>query len=125
MAENTVYPKVILKKKQIPVLIDFCLEESIEFNVKQQNFPNTDWEVELKFKDYKTAIAAGMFLRDNKFEVDGIDLLKYKKNSVNSQKKEDKTESPKAESTSKTSKSDSLFISDTDNKEDISQPSLL
>ena len=45
MAENVNYPKVLLKKKQISILVDFCLEESIEFSVKQQNFPETDWEV--------------------------------------------------------------------------------
>ena len=42
MAENVVFPKVILKKKQIPVLIEFCLDESIEFSVKQQTFPETE-----------------------------------------------------------------------------------
>jgi hypothetical protein len=80
MADNNL-PKVILKKKQIPVLIDFCLEESIEFSVRQQSFPETDWEVELKLKDYKTAILVGMFLRENKFEVEGIDPQRYRKSS--------------------------------------------
>ncbi|MGC8824278.1 MAG: hypothetical protein ACP5PZ_06745 [Bacteroidales bacterium] len=100
MADNNMYPKVILKKKQIPVLIDFCLEESIEFSVRQQTFPETDWEVELRLKDYRTAVLVGMFLRENKMELDGIDPQRYKKqqpSTSNARKSEDKTENPKSE----------------------------
>jgi hypothetical protein len=91
MADNSANPKVVLKKKQIPVLIDFCLEESIEFSVKQQNFPETDWEVELKLKDIKTAIMVGMFLRENKFDIEGIDTQRYKK-PASSKKSDEKAE---------------------------------
>jgi hypothetical protein len=75
-------PKVVLKKKQIPVLVDFCLDESIEFSVKQQTFPETDWEIELKLKDMKTAIVVGMFLRENRLDIEGIDQSRYKKSSA-------------------------------------------
>jgi hypothetical protein len=91
MADSVSNPKVVLKKKQVPVLIDFCLEESIEFSVKQQTFPETDWEVELKLKDIKTAIVVGMFLRENKFDIEGIDQQRYKK--VAGKKTEEKLES--------------------------------
>jgi hypothetical protein len=80
MADNN-SAKVILKKKQINVLVDFCLDESIEFSVKQQTFPDTDWELDLKVKDIKTAILVGMFLRENKLEADGIDVQRYRKSS--------------------------------------------
>ncbi|MEJ5265140.1 MAG: hypothetical protein WHT29_07500 [Bacteroidales bacterium] len=97
MADNNTYPKVILKKKQIPTLIDFCLEESIEFSVRQQTFPETDWEVELRLKDYRTAVLVGMFLRENKMELDGIDPQRYKKQSGGAARKsDDKPENPKA-----------------------------
>lgn len=79
MAENTSNPKVIVKKKNINVLVEFCLDESIEFSVKQQTFPDTDWEVELRIKDIKTAIVVGMFLRENKFEIEGLDQNRIKK----------------------------------------------
>lgn len=71
--------KVILKKKNIPVLVDFCLEESVEFTVKPQPFPDTDWEFTLKISDIQTAVVAGMFLRENRIEISGIDQQKYKK----------------------------------------------
>jgi len=72
-------PKVVLKKKQVQVIVDFCLEESIEFSVKQQSFPNTDWEVEMKMKDFKAAVLLGMFLRENRIDIDGIDPQRYKR----------------------------------------------
>ena len=71
--------KVVLKKKNIPVLVDFCLEESVEFTVKPQTFPDTDWEFTMKISDIKTAVVAGMFLRENRIEISGIDQQKYKK----------------------------------------------
>ena len=98
MAENLVYPKLVLKKKQISVLVEFCLDESIEFSAKQQAFPETDWEVELRLKDFKTAILVGMFLRENRLEMDGIESSRYKKSAAGSVKKTDeKTDAPKIE----------------------------
>jgi len=46
------------------VLVEYCLEESIEFSVKQQAFPDNDWEIEMKLKDLKSAVQLGMFLRE-------------------------------------------------------------
>ncbi|OFY59394.1 MAG: hypothetical protein A2Y87_09465 [Bacteroidetes bacterium RBG_13_46_8] len=85
--------KVVLKKKNIPVLVDFCLEESVEFNVKPQTFPDTDWEFTMKISDIKTAVVAGMFLRENRIEISGIDQQKYKK-PVKKGKEEDSGEKP-------------------------------
>ena len=103
MAENVTFPKVVLKKKQVQTVIDFCLDESIEFSVKQQAFPGTDFEVELKIKDMKLAVLLGMFLRENKLEMDGIEPNRYKKSSPAAaspapKKAEEKAEKePKAE----------------------------
>jgi hypothetical protein len=72
-------PKVVIKKKQVPTIVEFCLEESIEFSVKQQTFPDTDWEIEMKMKDFKAAVLLGMFLRENRIDIDGIDPQRYKK----------------------------------------------
>ena len=92
MAENLVYPKVVLKKKQIPVMVEFCLDESIEFSVKQQTFPETDWEIELRLKDFKMALLVGMFLRENRFEIEGIDAQRYKKSAGTAKKVDEKPE---------------------------------
>jgi len=71
-------PKVIIKKKQVSVLVDYCLEEAIEFSVKQQSFPDTDWEIEMKLKDFKAAVLLGMFLRENRIDIDGIEAEEMK-----------------------------------------------
>jgi hypothetical protein len=84
--------KVVLKKKNIPLLVDFCIEESLEFTVKPQTFPDTDWEFTMKISDIKTAVIAGMFLRDNRIEISGMDQQKYKKAPAKKNKEEDVTE---------------------------------
>lgn len=63
--------KVILKQKNISLLVDFCIEEKIEFSVRPQPFPDTDWEFNMMVKDIKTAVNTGMFLRENRIDVAG------------------------------------------------------
>ena len=90
MADNT-NPKVVIKKKQVSVIVEYCLEESIEFSVKQQTFPDTDWEIEMKLKDFKVAVLLGMFLRENRIDIDGIDPQRYKRSA---KKADEKSEAP-------------------------------
>jgi hypothetical protein len=80
--------KLILKRKNIQLLVDFCLEETLEFTLKPQTFPDTDWELTMKITDIKTAVAAGMFLRENRIEVAGIDQQKLKKQPPKKTKEE-------------------------------------
>lgn len=80
--------KLILKRKNIQLLVDFCLDESLEFTLKPQTFPDTDWELSMKISDIKTAVAAGMFLRENRIEVNGIDQQKFKKQPTKKTKEE-------------------------------------
>src|SRR4030066_1580753 len=86
--------KVVLKKKNIPVLVDFCLEESVEFTVKPQTFPDSDWEFAMKISDIKTAVVAGMFLRENRIKISGIDQQKYKRPVIKKSREEDTNEKP-------------------------------
>jgi len=104
-------PKVILKKKQVSTIVDFCLEESIEFSVKQQTFPDTDWEIEMKMKDFKVAVLLGMFLRENRIDIDGIDPQRYKK-SV--KKADEKSEPAAKEEKSKPEKTSSPLMPSSD-----------
>ena len=66
------YPKVIVKKKSIQTLLDYCLEQSIDFSVRQKPFSDNEMEVEVKLADVKKALVMGMFLRENRFDVDGM-----------------------------------------------------
>ena len=81
--------KVIMKQKSIPLLVDFCLEEKIEFSVNPQAFPDNDWEINLMVKDIKTAVLTGMFLRENRIDVAGNEPSKLKKPAVKKLKEDD------------------------------------
>jgi hypothetical protein len=81
--------KLILKPKSIPVFVDFCIEEKIEFNVKPQDFPDTDWEFSLVIKDIKSGVITGMFLRENRIEIPGSDNQKSKKPAVKKTREEE------------------------------------
>jgi hypothetical protein len=85
--------KLILKSKSVPVLVDFCLEEKIEFNVKPQDFPDTDWEFNLIIKDIKSGVITGMFLRENRIEIPGSDSQKAKRTAVKKTREEDEKSS--------------------------------
>jgi hypothetical protein len=87
-------PKVVLKKKQIPLVIDFCIEEGIEFSAKQQTFPDIDWELDLKLKDFKTAVLLGMFLRESRIDINGIDPARYKRSTKKTDEKTESTTKP-------------------------------
>lgn len=71
------------------MLVDFCLEEKIEFSVKPQAFPDIDWEFNLFVKDIKTGVLTGMFLRENRIDMAGADALKLKKPIVKKGKEEE------------------------------------
>jgi hypothetical protein len=80
--------KVVVKKKFVVTLVEFCLDESLEFSVKPQSFPDTDWEITFKITEIKTALMAGMFLRENRIDVAGIDQQKIKKPQKKSKEEE-------------------------------------
>lgn len=100
--------KVILKSKSISVLVDFCIEEKIEFSVRPQAFPDTDWEFNLLVKDIKTAVFTGMFLRENRIEIVGNEQQqqKLKKPPV---KKKDEEKTPAEETAAPDSEDKGLF----------------
>jgi hypothetical protein len=72
------YPKVVTKKKNIQTLIDYCLIENIEFSVRNKPFSDNDLEVELKISDIKKALVTGMFLRENRIELDSMETTTQK-----------------------------------------------
>lgn len=77
MIEET--PVLLSKRKNIQVLLDYCLDQRIGFTVSPRAISNDDFEVEVNISGIKQAIALGMFVKENKFEVAGMgDLLKPK-----------------------------------------------
>jgi translation initiation factor 1 (eIF-1/SUI1) len=80
--------KLVLKQKSVSTVVEFCLEERIEFQVRPQGFPDNDWEVNLLVNDIKTAVTTGMFLRENRIEMPG-DQQKTKKTAPRKGKDEE------------------------------------
>ena len=62
-------PKISVKRKNVQVLTDFCLENKIEFGMKLKDKSGDEWEMELNLTNVMTAIQLGMFLKENKIEL--------------------------------------------------------
>jgi hypothetical protein len=77
MSEET--PVLLSKRKNIQVLLDYCLDQRIAFTATPRAISHDDFEIELHISGIKQAIALGMFVKENKFEVTGMgDLVKPK-----------------------------------------------
>jgi hypothetical protein len=118
-------PKVILKKKQVPTVVDYCLEESIEFSVKQQSFPDTDWEIEIKLKDFKAAVLLGMFLRENRIEIDGIEPQRYKRPAKKSDEKPEASSKSSSSSKEEKHKHESTSEGESAESSESTEPTLM
>jgi|694.fasta_scaffold19204_5 hypothetical protein len=77
MSEET--PVLLSKRKNIQVLLDYCLDQRIAFTARPRAISHDDFEIEVHISGIKQAIALGMFVKENKFEVTGMgDLVKPK-----------------------------------------------
>ena len=61
-------PRIIVKAKNIQLVLDHCLQEKTEFTVIPRNASNDEWEVELSIKSITKAIEWGMFIKANKLD---------------------------------------------------------
>lgn len=61
-------PRIIVKSKNIQIVIDFCIQQKTEFTVIPRNASNDEWEVELNIKSITKAIEWGMFIKANKLD---------------------------------------------------------
>jgi hypothetical protein len=62
-------PRIIVKSKNLQIVIDNCIEQKTEFTVIPRNTSNDEWEVELNIKTISNAIEWGMFMKANKLEL--------------------------------------------------------
>ena len=79
---------VNVKKKSIQLLLDYCLENRIEFTVSPKN--SEEFKVSFALKDFNTAISLGMCLKELKIEfgneTTNIAAIKTKKQANGSTK---------------------------------------
>jgi hypothetical protein len=72
-------PVLLSKRKNIQVLLDYCLDQRLGFMVSPRAISNDDFEIEVSISGIKQAIALGMFAKENKIEVAGMgELVKPK-----------------------------------------------
>ncbi|MFH0895212.1 MAG: hypothetical protein V2A54_12320 [Bacteroidota bacterium] len=85
MNENLIIP---IKRKNIQLMIDYCLENKNGFTVRHKN--GEEWELEMEINSIKKAIQLGMFLRENRIEVPGFTEVSKPATATKPGKKEDK-----------------------------------
>ncbi|GAB1449766.1 MAG: hypothetical protein LCH37_00610 [Bacteroidetes bacterium] len=80
---------VLVRRKNIQTLIDYCLDTRFGFTVNPRGISNDEFEVEVNLGGIKQAIAFGMFARENKLEVSGLgELVKPKTSPKKADSKE-------------------------------------
>ena len=85
---NEEKPTVTVKKKNAFALIEYCIENKIDFTVKSKSSVE-DLDVEFIITNTKKAIALGMCLKELKMELNGLNVtpiaaIKANKKVVNS-----------------------------------------
>lgn len=71
---NEKMTSVTLKRKNISALIEYCLDNKIEMNIKAHPI-HDEFDVEFTALDTKKAILLGMCLRDLRLELNGLNAL--------------------------------------------------
>lgn len=71
---NEGIPSVAVKRKNIQALIDYCLENKVEFSIKPRTSGNDDFEVDFNITSVKKAIMLGMCLRELRLELIGAQV---------------------------------------------------
>lgn len=60
------------KRKNLQVLIDYCLDQKLSFSVSPRTIAIDEFEVGIEISSIRMAIALGMFAKENKYEVAGL-----------------------------------------------------
>lgn len=71
---STDKPRVLLKSKNIQMLMEYCIENTLEFTVIPGNVQD-EWEVEINVKNLVKAVELGMFMKANRLELAGAALF--------------------------------------------------
>jgi hypothetical protein len=83
---------VLAKRKTTAFLFDYCMDQKIIYTVSPRPMIADEFEVDLVIGNIKQAIALGMFLKENKYEVFGLGEFTKTKTAANGKKAENKEE---------------------------------
>lgn len=73
---------VLTKRKSTQVLFDYCMDQKIVFTLTPRPMINDEFEMDMEVAGIKQAIALGMFLKENKFDVFGLGEFGKTKNAA-------------------------------------------
>lgn len=90
-------PRVIVKNKNLQFVFDYCLESKTPFSANPR-LSGDEWEIEFKISDIMGAVALGMFLRENRIEPVGLQVVKPQATVVPSATKAKVTKTKKQDS---------------------------
>lgn len=99
-------PRVIVKNKTLQFIFDYCLESKTPFQATPR-LNGDEWEIEFKVSDIMGGVALGMFLRENRIEPVGIQIVKPQTVAVSAKAKTTKAKKQEPEIT------ESVFEQDT------------
>ncbi|MCU0432071.1 MAG: hypothetical protein MUC87_01300 [Bacteroidia bacterium] len=64
-------PTITIKRKNTQTVFDYCLDNDFTFSVRRAAGKD-EVEIEFEVTDVKRGVLLGMFLRENRFELNGI-----------------------------------------------------
>ena len=83
---------VLAKRKTTSLLFDYCMDQKAVFTVSPRPMINDEYEIDIQVNNIKQAIALGMFLKENKYEVFGLGEFNKVKNGTNGNQNAKKAE---------------------------------
>jgi hypothetical protein len=63
-------PTVTVKRKSVQTVVDYCLDNDFTFSVRRTSGKD-EFEIEFDVTDVKRGVLLGMFLRENRLELNG------------------------------------------------------
>jgi hypothetical protein len=115
---NNELPVVLIKRKHIQTIFDYCMDNKVEFTVREKPFTVEEFEVTLQITEIKKAIAFGIFARENKIEVVGVN--DQAQNQTKNSRKATATPAPAAPTPVKTNEPEANMF-DTEEKEEVEE----
>jgi len=65
-------PIILTKRKNIQTVLDYCVDQKLSFSANPRAISIDEWEIELNITSIKSAIALGIFVKENKLEIYGM-----------------------------------------------------
>ena len=69
------YPSISVKKKNIQYIIEYCIENKIDFTIKSKSEFSDEFTMEFMVTSTNKAIALGMCLKELKLELNGLNVV--------------------------------------------------